>query len=44
MPGNAAFHPTIKTVGFQTAFSVNGRKGHSGVAGNIPEKDRRKTT
>jgi hypothetical protein len=22
MPGNAAFHPTIKTVGFQTAFSV----------------------
>jgi hypothetical protein len=23
MPGNAAFHPTIETVGFQTAFSVN---------------------
>jgi hypothetical protein len=23
MPGNAAFHPTIGTVGFQTAFSVN---------------------
>jgi hypothetical protein len=22
MPGNAAFHPTIETVGFQTAFSV----------------------
>jgi hypothetical protein len=22
MPGNAAFHPTIQTVGFQTAFSV----------------------
>jgi hypothetical protein len=22
MPGNADFHPTIKTVGFQTAFSV----------------------
>jgi hypothetical protein len=24
MPGNAAFHPTIETVGFQTAFSVMG--------------------
>jgi hypothetical protein len=23
MPSNAAFHPTIETVGFQTAFSVN---------------------
>jgi hypothetical protein len=22
MPGNATFHPTIETVGFQTAFSV----------------------
>jgi hypothetical protein len=22
MPSNAAFHPTIETVGFQTAFSV----------------------
>jgi hypothetical protein len=22
MPSNAAFHPTIDTVGFQTAFSV----------------------
>jgi hypothetical protein len=22
MPGNAAFHPMIETVGFQTAFSV----------------------
>jgi hypothetical protein len=22
MPGNAAFHPTIETVGFQTSFSV----------------------
>jgi hypothetical protein len=22
MPSNAAFYPTIKTVGFQTAFSV----------------------
>jgi hypothetical protein len=25
MPGNAAFHPTIKTMGFQTDFSVNYR-------------------
>jgi hypothetical protein len=23
MPGNTVFHPTIKTMGFQTAFSVN---------------------
>jgi hypothetical protein len=23
MPGNTAFHPTIKTLGFQTAFSFN---------------------
>jgi hypothetical protein len=23
MPSNAAFHPTIETVGLQTAFSVN---------------------
>jgi hypothetical protein len=25
MPSNAAFHPTIETVGFQTAFSVKER-------------------
>jgi hypothetical protein len=25
MPSNAAFHPTIETVGFQTAFSVKFR-------------------
>jgi hypothetical protein len=23
MPGNATFHPTIETMGFQTDFSVN---------------------
>jgi hypothetical protein len=26
MPRNAAFHPTIETVGFQTAFSVKKRR------------------
>jgi hypothetical protein len=26
MPSNAAFHPTIETVGFQAAFSVKGVK------------------
>jgi hypothetical protein len=27
MPGNAAFHPTIAIVGFQTAFSVTDYTG-----------------